>query len=179
MGHLRLITLPKTALALLATLTLSACVLNPSAAPSVDSSGASKRGTYAVTVKNVDAIRNRGVTEINRIRSAQGLGPVVLDPMLTRAADAHSADISRQNRAWDFGSDGSTPISRIQRAGYHGRLIGELVSQTYETEIKAINHWMQQPEQREILLDPRATAVGFGVMQEDNNKIWWTLTIAQ
>ena len=37
--------------------------------------------------------------------------------------------MSAQNRPWHFGSDGSSPLVRVQRAGYRGKLLGELISE--------------------------------------------------
>ena len=63
----------------------------------------------------------------------------------------------------------------MQRVGYTGRLLGELISETYETEIETLSVWMQSPDQRQVLLDPNATEIGLAWYQETNGKIWWTL----
>lgn len=154
---------------------LAAC--NPSAPPKLDATGSATKA-YIVTGKNVEQVRLRALDTVNNLRQSNGLNPLMLDPALVQAADGHSASMQRQNRAWAFGEDGSMPVSRARAAGFQGRVLGELVSETYESEVRAIATWMGQPEQKSIILDPTAQRMGFGVSQQENNKLWWTLTIA-
>jgi uncharacterized protein YkwD len=98
-----------------------------------------------------------------------------LNANLNAAAATHARDMSVQNRPWHFGSDGSSPIQRAQRVGYTGQLLGELISETYETELETLAAWMENPDTRAILLQPEARDMGFGLFQEQNGKIWWTL----
>lgn len=135
------------------------------------------QGIYPVTEENLPQVRQRALETVNNSRAAAGLGPVALDPVLIAAADGHSRSMSEQGRAWHFGSDGSSPLERARRAGFAGEVIGELVSETYETEVQTIATWMGNPSQRAILLDPTARRIGVGVYQEPNNKLWWTLTV--
>ncbi|WP_370323420.1 CAP domain-containing protein [Salipiger bermudensis] len=112
---------------------------------------------------------------VNALRAASGAAPVQLDNRLTAAAATHAQDMSRQNRPWHFGSDGSSPIDRVQRVGYAGLLIGENISETYETELETLSAWMDQDDTRRVILDRRATDMGFSWYQENNGKIWWTM----
>ena len=161
-----------------AIVALSACAqFSPATAPRLDERGASVQGIYPVTEENLPQVRLRALETVNNSRAAAGLGPVTLDPILTAAADGHSRSMSEQGRAWHFGPDGSSPLERARRVGFSGALIGELVSETYETEVQTIATWMGDPAQRAILLDPAARRIGVGVYQEPNNKLWWTLTV--
>ncbi len=83
--------------------------------------------------------------------------------------------MSVQNRPWHFGSDGSSPLDRVRRVGYTGKLVGELISETYQTEIETLSDWMEQPDTRAIIMDPKANQMGFSWYQEPNGKIWWTM----
>ncbi|OWU86005.1 transmembrane protein [Oceanicola sp. 22II-s10i] len=112
---------------------------------------------------------------VNALRQASGATPVQLDPRLNAAAATHSRDMANQNRPWHFGSDGSSPIDRVRRVGYYGAMLGENISETYETEIETLSAWMEQPDTREVVLDRRAQDLGFAWHQEPNGKIWWTL----
>jgi uncharacterized protein YkwD len=62
----------------------------------------------------------------------------------------------------------------VQRTGYQGRLVGELISETFETELVTLAAWMAQPDTRAIILAPEARNLGFSWFQEPNGKIWWT-----
>ncbi|MGC1261814.1 MAG: CAP domain-containing protein, partial [Jannaschia helgolandensis] len=103
--------------------------------------------------------------------------PLTLDAKLTAAAETHSRDMSLQNRPWHFGSDGSSPIDRARRVGFDGRLLGEAISETYETELETVAAWLQEPGPRRVLLDPNGRRMGFGYFQESNGKIWYTLNV--
>jgi uncharacterized protein YkwD len=85
--------------------------------------------------------------------------------------------MSVQNRPWNFGSDGSSPLDRIARVGYAGGLVGENIRETYETELETLSAWMEEPGPRAVILDPRARNMGFDWFQEPNGKIWWTLVL--
>ena len=80
-----------------------------------------------------------------------------------------------QNRPWHFGSDGSSPLLRVQRVGYPGKLLGELISETYEDETATLATWMGQADTRDVILNSEANAMGFAWYQEESGKIWWTL----
>ncbi|KIN67927.1 hypothetical protein Z948_1649 [Sulfitobacter donghicola DSW-25 = KCTC 12864 = JCM 14565] len=114
---------------------------------------------------------------VNSLRGAAALGPVALDSQLTAAAATHSRDMQIQNRPWHFGSDGSSPVDRVRRVGYPGALVGEVISETYESELETLGAWMSQPDTRRILMSADATKMGFAWFQEENGKIWWTLVM--
>jgi uncharacterized protein YkwD len=82
-----------------------------------------------------------------------------------------------QNRPWHFGSDGSSPIDRVARVGYEGPLIGETISETFETELETLAAWMEQEGTRRVIMSPDATKMGFSWHQENNGKLWWTLVM--
>jgi hypothetical protein len=130
---------------------------------------------YRITPADQAAIPFRVLDSVNSLRRARALPPVALEPRLTAAAETHARDMSVQNRPWHFGSDGSSPLVRVQRVGYQGRLVGELISETYQTELETLSAWMTQPDTRDVIMDPSATEIGFGWFQESNGKIWWTL----
>jgi len=132
-------------------------------------------------IKNSDKadIQFRMLDGVNALREARGAAPVKLNSELTAAAKTHARDMSVQNRPWHFGSDGSSPIDRVQRVGYSGRLIGENISETFETELETLAAWMQARETQEVILDPRARDLGFSWYQESSGKIWWVLVTGQ
>ena len=114
-------------------------------------------------------------TVARSITASRGMGPLAYNAQLNAAAATHSRDMSVQNRPWHFGSDGSSPLDRVNRVGYTGKFRGELISETYETELETLATWMGTPDMRAVILDPKATELGFSWYQESNGKIWWTL----
>lgn len=126
-------------------------------------------------IKDEREVSFRLLDAMNTLRSARSLPSVTFDANLNAAAATHSRDMSVQNRPWHFGSDGSSPLLRAQRSGFNGRVLGELISETYETELQTLSTWMSQPETRAVILDPAARRIGFAWFQEPGGKLWWTL----
>ncbi len=134
---------------------------------------------YRITEQDAAEIPFRMLDGVNTLRQASGAGPLVLDAQLNAAAATHSRDMAVQNRPWHFGSDGSSPLDRLQRVGYPGRLVGETISESYETEIETLAAWMDNPATRGVILDPTATKMGLAWYQEESGKIWWTMELAR
>jgi uncharacterized protein YkwD len=143
--------------------------------PRLGSDGKPLPKLYRIPVGAQSRIPYEVVDAVNALRAASGTQPIQLNARLTAAAATHAQDMARQNRPWHFGSDGSSPIDRVRRVGYPGLLIGENISETYETELETLSAWMDQEDTRRVLLDPRGSDLGFAWHQESNGKIWWTL----
>lgn len=159
-----------------AFLALSACA--PSSGPvQLGTDGKPLPKVYRIKPKDADTLQLRILDSVNALRSASGVTPVQLNAQLNAAAATHARDMSIQNRPWHFGSDGSSPIDRVRRVGYPGTMEGELISETYETELETLAAWMEDPTSRQVLLDPQALNMGFSWFQETNGKLWWTLVM--
>ena len=130
---------------------------------------------YSINTAQTGQIQLRMLDSVNTLRRARGATPLQLNAQLNAAAATHARDMSVQNRPWHFGSDGSSPLDRARRAGYSGAMLGELLSETYETELETLGAWMEDPNTRAVLLAPEARDMGFGFHQDRNGKIWWTL----
>ena len=134
---------------------------------------------YVIEPGTEPAISYRMLDGVNALRKAKGLPQLGFNAELNAASATHARDMAVQNRPWHFGSDGSSPLGRAQRAGYGGKLLGELISETFETELQTLSNWMGQQDTREVLMDARATDLGFAWFQEQNGKIWWTALVGQ
>jgi len=159
----------------LAATTLAACNTTPRAPIGAD--GLPEQTVYRITAADEAEIPFRMLDSINTLRQARSAPPLQLDAQLTAAAATHSRDMAIQNRPWHFGSDGSSPLDRVQRTGYPGSLTGEAISETFESELETLAAWMQEPTTRAVILDPIATRMGFAWLQEGGGKIWWTLVL--
>ena len=155
-------------------LALSACA---TPGPQIGPDGRPLPQLYRIDSGDTADIQFRVLDGVNALRAASGAGQVQLSAELNAAAATHSRDMSVQNRPWHFGSDGSSPLDRVSRAGYRGTLLGENISETYETELETLSAWMQQSDTRDVILDPRASDLGFSWFQEPNGKIWWTMIV--
>ena len=130
---------------------------------------------YRIDSSQTAEIQFRMLDGVNSLRRAAGVAPLELNAQLNAAAATHSRDMSVQNRPWHFGSDGSSPLERARRVGYTGSILGEAISETYETEVETLAAWMEEPGSRSVILDPKAIMMGFAWFQENNGKIWWAL----
>ena len=134
---------------------------------------------FRITPEDANLIPFRMQDSINTLRQAAGAGPVQVDAQLNAAAATHSRDMAAQNRPWHFGSDGSSPLDRLARVGYNGTLVGEAISESFESDAATLAAWMLNPDTKEIILDRSATRMGISWFQEDGGKIWWTLVMAR
>jgi uncharacterized protein YkwD len=134
---------------------------------------------YKISANSTSRVQYQVLDSINALRAAGGAPAVELNGQLNAAAATHSRDMSLQNRPWHFGSDGSSPLDRVARVGYSGALIGETISETYESEVETLAAWMQQDDTRAVILDPKAQDMGFAWFQEGSGKIWWTLVMGK
>lgn len=166
----------RTFLAMVPATALTACAATPPPL-SVAADGQLAPQAYVISRDEARRVPFRALDAVNALRAEAGLQPLVLDSSLTAAAATHARDMSLQNRPWLFGSDGSSPIDRARRAGYRGRLLGETISESYETELETIVAWAREPDERRILLDREARAMGFAFHQEPNGKLWWVLNV--
>jgi uncharacterized protein YkwD len=157
--------------------TLAACAKAPEVPLGAD--GKPLPQVYPITADMAPEISFRMLDGINALRSAKGIPEVAFNAELNAACATHSRDMAVQNRPWHFGSDGSSPLVRVQRVGYTGKLLGELISETFETELQTLSNWTSQQDTRETVMDPRATEIGFAWFQETSGKIWWTLLTGQ
>ena len=153
---------------------ISACA---PAAPQLGTDGKALPKAYRISARDTGKIQFRMLDSINALRAAADAPQVALNANLNAAAATHSKDMANQNRPWHFGSDGSSPIDRIARVGYSGGLVGETISETYESELETLAAWMEQPDTRRVLMSPDARNMGFAWFQEPNGKIWWTLVM--
>ena len=126
-------------------------------------------------IENFDSveIRKRHLDYLNAIRQERGLTNLQISNSLNSSAATHARDIFKQQRAWNFGSDGSSPQKRAEVSGFKGVVTGENVSETYEGEFLVLQVWVKNSFSRSVLLNKEATHLGLGWFQQDNGKIWW------
>ncbi|MEM7643962.1 MAG: CAP domain-containing protein [Pseudomonadota bacterium] len=167
----------RTVLLLLGGAAVAACDTGTPAPPALGPDGQPLPRLYRISSSDARRIPFRALDAVNALRAGAGVPALELDSRLTAAAETHSRDMSLQNRPWHFGSDGSSPIDRARRVGFDGQLLGEAISETYESELETIAAWMQEPGPRRVILEPEARRMGFAFFQEENGKIWWTMTV--
>lgn len=157
---------------------LSACT-EPPDGPTLGPNGEPTQKVYRIRPGQTAKIQFNMLDSVNTLRQASGQPALQMNAKLNAAAATHARDMALQNRPWHFGSDGSSPIDRVRRVGYAGELVGETISETYETETETLAAWMENPATRTVILDPTARDMGFAWSQEANGKIWWTMVLGR
>jgi uncharacterized protein YkwD len=107
--------------------------------------------------------------------------PLKLSVALGNAALAHSLDMAARDYFDHAGADGSTPASRVTRAGFEWRMVGENIASGVATPEEAVQGWLQSPGHCQNLMDPRFTDMGVAYMVNPKNPsvIFWTQVFAQ
>ena len=119
----------------------------------------------------------KALAEINAFRTKNGRKPVVLDARLSQAAAVQSKAQAGRSRIGHDGSDGSKPMQRAARAGFHAKLASENVAAGQKSFSDAMRSWEESSGHRENLLRPEVTAVGVAMAKNSSGWPYWTLVL--
>lgn len=108
----------------------------------------------------------------NKVRAEEKKPPLQLESRLTEAAQAHARDMAEHSNLSHEGSDGSAPKTRIKRAGYHYKDMGENVAGGQETVGEAMRSWIESPPHRENILGDFTQMGGAVATGPDGRKYW-------
>jgi uncharacterized protein YkwD len=140
----------------------------PASAPKTDQSGGASPLPPAVPAAPVAGWPGEVLQIINNIRAAHGLYPLTYNTELATAAQYHAQDCA--NRGWcsHTGSDGSSSLTRMLRAGFPATGSSECWVQA-RTPQQAVDWWMNEvppnDPHRRTLLSTYLTHIGIGVVQ--------------
>jgi uncharacterized protein YkwD len=107
--------------------------------------------------------------------------PLALDPMLTRAALAHSRDMAEHDAFDHRGHDGSTPSARVESAGFgKHRIVGENIAAGAMTPAEVTQGWLASPAHCENIMDGRFTLIGIAFAENlrTRSAVFWTQEFA-
>lgn len=129
--------------------------------------------------KGVKLNPNVALNLINKYRRKNGLQPVKLDPLLTKAAKAHSRDLAKHDRISHYGSDGSNPWDRVVRTGYKPQLAAENVGTGQLSMKEVMQGWKDSPGHNKNLLLADARHIGIALVYDSKSeyKTFWTLVL--
>ena len=123
---------------------------------------AAKLPVLLTVVNRADLLRS--VLEMtNRERMAKGLAPLILDPLLTQAAQAHADDMRAKNYFSHTDLHGGQPWDRTRATGYISDLVGENIAWGQHSPREVMTAWMGSEGHRENILDTGYRAIGVGV----------------
>ena len=165
--------------ALRAGLSVLAAALVVACAGDRDPPGSGEPSFYrsmAASGAQVDAAA--AASMISGYRQNNGLGAVVVDPELMKAAEAQSQAMARRNKL-DHNVAGRLD-QRLQAAGYDAGKAVENVSAGYHTLAEAFSGWRDSPPHRANMLAPAVTKLGIAASYAPDTKykVFWTLILA-
>ena len=99
---------------------------------------------------------------VNQKRAEAGVGPVVLNPNLNRAAYNHSKDMGDNNYFSHDGLNGSSFGERSQQAGYQGVPWGENIAAGKATPLETHTQWIISSGHLKNILKPNVNEMGIG-----------------
>jgi len=146
------------------------------------------RGSYSKAPKGAFAGRDYSRTRLNPVtarkminayRASKGLRPLRLNRKLSEAARMHARDLAAHDRISHYGSDGSDPLLRVQRAGYPVKLAAENVGTGQVTLSEVFKGWQRSPGHNANLLLSNAREMGIALVVDPNTeyKTFWTLVL--
>lgn len=111
---------------------------------------------------------------VNQARAAEGLQPVVYNPVLEQQATHYACEMVQ----FDFFAhvspiDGSTLGQRATAFGYDYLVVGENLAAGQTTPQQAFTDWMNSSSHRRNILDPRFTELGVGVRTGGTYGFYW------
>lgn len=110
---------------------------------------------------------NEVLAALNAYRARWGVPPYTVKPQLNESAQAHANDMACNQLFYHYGTNGSTPKSRVATSGYVASFVTENVYGSYPplSGSQAIDWWANDfadPRHNENLLSTKYKEIGLG-----------------
>ena len=105
------------------------------------------------------------LTLTNQQRAANGVAPLVMNDLLTNAAQMKAQNMFADNYWAHFAPDGTSPWYWFLKAGYQYNYAGENLARGFTTANDVVTAWMNSPEHRANMLSSNYNDVGFAVQE--------------
>ncbi|HEX7180983.1 MAG TPA: CAP domain-containing protein [Thermoanaerobaculia bacterium] len=131
---------------------------------------------------DLEAARDALLARANAERTAAGRPPLVVDPRLNAAAQAHAEDMLAHTYYSHQGLTGSMPRQRVHAAGYIADIVAENIAAGQVSVENVMEAWLHSSDHRRNLLDPRFTHTGVGIAVGSFNhryKVLWVQDFAR
>jgi uncharacterized protein YkwD len=117
---------------------------------------------------------------ISDYRTARGLSPVTIDPVLSQVAQGQANAMARADTlSHEVG--GRSFVQRMKASGYDAKQAVENVGAGYHTLAEAFSGWRDSPPHNKNMLTPGVTRMGIATANAPNSKykVYWALVLAQ
>ena len=128
-------------------------------------------------LREIAALEQKCLDEVNRLRRAHGLSRLHLDEELLEVARAYSRRMAEERFFAHEDPEGRTVRQRVELAGIRWRLIGENLaySNGYNNPVAAsLRGWMESEPHKRNLLEPSFTQTAIGVWISSNGTVYFT-----
>lgn len=128
-------------------------------------------------LREIAALEQKCLDEVNRLRRAHGLSRLHLDEDLLEVARAYSRRMAEERFFAHEDPEGRTVRQRVELAGIRWRLIGENLaySNGYTNPVAAsLRGWMESEPHKRNMLDPGFTQTAIGVWISSNGSVYFT-----
>jgi uncharacterized protein YkwD len=98
----------------------------------------------------------------NQERAKQGCGALRMNSALSKAAEAHAADMVDKHYFAHDSLDGRSPFDRMKAAGFKGGAMAENIAVGYSSAAAVVKGWMNSPGHRQNILNCTYTMIGIG-----------------
>jgi uncharacterized protein YkwD len=110
----------------------------------------------------------------NKAREEKSLPPLTVNPLLTKAARAHSANMAKQEKM-DHVLDGKNPGDRVKEAGYKFSWAGENIAVGENVTVRQVfDGWMNSEHHRDNILKPEYREIGIGIAHNAKGEVYYT-----
>jgi uncharacterized protein YkwD len=124
------------------------------------------------------AVELETIDRANVERQSAQLAPLVADPLLTKAARQHSANMAKKNRL-DHMLDNKGVGDRLRDVGFAWSVCGENIAWGQRTPAEAVDSWMKSPGHRANILGAAYSRIGVAVADGADGQKYWTMVLAQ
>lgn len=94
-----------------------------------------------------------------------------LNPKLTAAAQAYAEYLAKSGK-FSHTAKG-TVSSRVKRAGYDPKAVGENIAVGQKAASTVVSSWMQSKGHKKNLMNQRFSEVGFGIARDKDGRLVW------
>lgn len=120
------------------------------------------------------------VRTLSNYRARHGLGPVKLDPKLTRIAADHAIKMAADNKVAHVLRGEGSFARRLGAGGYEASVASENIGAGYDDLAEAFAGWRNSPDHNKNMLRPDMTVMGIASASAAGSKygIYWSLVLA-
>ena len=136
----------------------------------VDTATGVLRVPTATTQQNVIILTNQQ-------RARVGAPALRYSMALTIAAQRHANDMAKMNRLTHTGSDGSSPGTRMRKAGFSWTRCAENAAAGQTSSTQVVQAWMNSYGHRVNMLNKSYGYIGIGIAY-GAGRIWWVMDLA-